>query len=157
MADSSVHKIVSGGQTGVDRAALDVAIYLNIDHGGKCPKGRLAEDGTIPDSYQLTENDSSDYSVRTEQNVVESDGTLILHTGVVSGGTGLTRKLAADHKRACLTIQLTPDDVSAADVSCVQRWLSATNIGVLNIAGPRESSSPGISLLAERFLLAVFR
>ena len=157
MQNSPLNKIVSGGQTGVDRAALDVAIYLNIDHGGWCPKGRLAEDGVIPDSYDLSENGSTDYTVRTEQNVVESDGTLILHTGVVSGGTGLTRKLANDHKRPCLVIELSEGDVNQSDVACVQRWLSASNIGVLNVAGPRESSSTGIGVLTERFLLAVLR
>ena len=80
-------RIVSGGQTGVDRAALDAALELGIAHGGWCPRGRLAEDGPIADRYGLRETASSDYAVRTEQNVVDSDATLILHRGPLTGGT----------------------------------------------------------------------
>jgi hypothetical protein len=74
-------KIISGGQTGVDRAALDAAIELGIPHGGHCPRGRRAEDGRIPDRYQLTETDSAQYRVRTERNVLDADATLILCRG----------------------------------------------------------------------------
>src|SRR4030042_6079458 len=90
-------KILSGGQTGADRSALDVAIALGISHGGWCPRGRLAEDGRIPDRYQLRETDYREYAVRTEQNVVDSDATLILCSGVLSGGTELTLRLAERH------------------------------------------------------------
>lgn len=89
-----VNKIVSGGQTGVDRAGLDVAIQLGIDHGGWCPKGRRAEDGRIPGCYQLAEADSDEYAFRTERNVVDSDGTLILFFATLRGGTELTYRLA---------------------------------------------------------------
>lgn len=141
-------RIVSGGQTGVDRAALDVAIALGIDHGGWCPRGRLAEDGQIPARYQLRETDSSDYAVRTEQNVIDSDGTLVLYLGQMSGGTELTRRVARKHRRPVLEIDLA-NQPNAGDV---HRWLDTNNIQVLNVAGPRESSSPGVTTLAENFL-----
>lgn len=85
-----VRRIVSGGQTGVDRAALDVAMQLSIEHGGWCPRGRLAEDGTIPSRYDLRETRSAKYHVRTERNVVDSDATLILYRKSLTGGTLLT-------------------------------------------------------------------
>ena len=72
-------KIVSGGQTGVDRGALNAAIALGIEHGGWCPAGRVSEDGTIPSRYEMTETDSADYPTRTQQNVIDSDATLILY------------------------------------------------------------------------------
>ena len=84
-------KIISGGQTGVDRAALDVAIKLGLEYGGFCPKGRLAEDGIIQDKYKLTELHTSQYKMRTFANVQASDGTLIIHGGTVSGGTLKTK------------------------------------------------------------------
>ena len=92
-------KIISGGQTGVDRGALDAAISLGIPHGGWCPRGRLAEDGRIPDRYQLRETDSPDYPSRTEQNVLDSDATLILYRGRIAGGTEFTLRLAQQHGR----------------------------------------------------------
>lgn len=142
---------MSGGQTGVDRAALDVAIALGFEHGGWCPSGRLAEDGAIPSRYVLKETDASDYSVRTELNVVDSDGTLILHTGVLQGGTNLTRRLARRHRKPLLLVELG----TAPPPSEVCDWLKRQNVRVLNVAGPRESSSPGIGEIAFRYLLQV--
>jgi hypothetical protein len=141
-------KIVSGGQTGVDRAALDAAMALGVDHGGWCPRGRLAEDGRIPDRYRLQETDSPDYPVRTEQNVCDSDATLLLYRGWLSGGTELTLRLAREHQRPCLTIDLDwkPDPARVGD------WLRAHGVAVLNVAGPRESQSPGIEALARHFV-----
>lgn len=145
-------KVISGGQTGVDRGALDAAMALGIAHGGWCPRGRLAEDGRIPDRYQLMETDSPDYAVRTEQNVVDSDATLILCRGPLSGGTELTLRLAGQHRRPCLVIDLDrpgqPEDV--------RRWLRDHAAKVLNVAGPRESQSPGIAALAAEFIAEVF-
>jgi len=88
-----IKKIISGGQTGADRAALDVAIKFNIPHGGWIPKGRIAEDGPLPDKYQLQEMPTSSYPKRTEQNVIDSDGTLIFSRGKPTGGTDYTRKM----------------------------------------------------------------
>lgn len=132
-------RIVSGGQTGVDRGALEVAIALGIEHGGWCPAGRLSEDGSIPSRYELVECDSADYRVRTEQNVVDSDATLILYRGRLKGGTLLTRNLADRHRRPFLTIRMDRDDPAI-----VHAWLDKTKPQTLNIAGPRESTCPGI-------------
>ncbi len=147
--DTPIRKIVSGGQTGVDRAALDVAIYLGIEHGGWCPAGRFAEDGLIPEIYRLRETESSDYAERTERNVIDSDGTLILFWKAISGGSQLTERLARKHRRPCLAIDLS----QLAEVEDVQRWLAQSAIAVLNIAGPRESSAPKLTPLVEHFLL----
>ena len=101
-----VKKIISGGQTGADRAALDFAIDHGIPHGGWVPKGRLAEDGPLDPKYRLRETDSEDHSIRTEKNVLDSDGTLILFYNELSGGSLLTLELARKHDRPVLTIDL---------------------------------------------------
>jgi hypothetical protein len=146
---SLVRKIVSGGQTGIDRAALDAAIFLDIDHGGWCPAGRLAEDGTIPAVYQLVETESRDYAERTERNVVDSDGTLILYWRKLSGGSLFTERMAQKHRRPCLTVDLAAD----LDLESARAWLSAHQIEVLNVAGPRASTAPEAIAPAEHFLL----
>ncbi len=158
-------RIISGGQTGVDRAALDVAIYREIPHDGWCPKGRRAEDGRIPDSYQLKENTSTNYAIRTEQNVIDSDGTLILYRVKLRGGSKLTQFLARRHNRPCLCIDLTKSksDVASGESDAtdnpmaagVRAWIFSENISVLNIAGPRASSAPGIGEASCEFLLSV--
>ncbi|MEX0939675.1 MAG: putative molybdenum carrier protein [Pirellulales bacterium] len=149
----AVERIVSGGQTGVDRAALDVAIALGIDHGGWCPAGRKAEDGTIPRHYRVQETASVDYAERTEQNVLDSDATLILGRGEPTGGTALTARLAERHGRPCLLVDLDATPASGD----VQRWLTENHVRVLNLAGPRESTAPGIAAQAQSFLLRVLR
>ncbi len=141
-------KIISGGQTGVDRGALDAAIALGIAHGGWCPRGRLAEDGRVPDRYQLRETDSPEYQMRTEQNVVDSNATLILCRGPVSGGTELTLHLAEQHRRPCLVVDL--DDPQSPEG--IHDWLRRHRVEILNVAGPRESQSPGIAARASRFI-----
>ena len=146
-------QLISGGQTGVDRGALDAALELAIPHGGWCPRGRLAEDGPIPDQYQLRESHSPEYPVRTEQNVLDSDATLILCRGSPTGGTDLTLRLAQQHGRPYFVVDLD----RAADPAAVRRWLEERRIETLNVAGPRESQSPGIDSLAREFLVHVFR
>lgn len=144
-------RIVSGGQTGVDRAGLEVAIALGIEHGGWCPRGRLAEDGTIPSRFRLRENDSTDYKVRTGQNVEDSDATLILHERPLSGGTRLTQRLAVRAGRPLGVFRVGEENVAA-----VRQWLSECQPEVLNIAGPRESSDRGIEQRATDMLMRVF-
>lgn len=125
-------KIVSGGQIGVDRAALDFALERGFEIGGWCPKGRKAEDGTIHVRYLLEETPSEEYSVRTEWNVRDSDGTLILYQKEMSGGTALTSRMAKKHKKPCLEIDLlekNPPDI--------WKWIEDNDIAILNIAGPR--------------------
>ncbi len=145
-------RIVSGGQTGVDRAALEIAIAHGIPHGGWCPKGRLSEDGSIPSRYELTEMANADYPARTEQNVIDSDATLILYEGKLKGGTLLTRRFASQWNKPhlCLNMQTEPADSA-------RRWLFQQQPEVLNVAGPRESSHPQIQSRAFDFLLDVFR
>ncbi|MFK7737328.1 MAG: putative molybdenum carrier protein [Pirellulaceae bacterium] len=145
---TTLQRLVSGGQTGVDRAALDVAITLGLPHGGWCPKGRRAEDGTIPVQYQLRESTSSDYAFRTEQNVVDSDATLIIYRQRLRGGTALTNRLAKEHSKPLKRVRL---DL-ATDLITVTEWLAEHSVRELNVAGPRESSDPGIYTEAVSFL-----
>jgi len=143
-----LRKIVSGGQTGVDRGALDAAIALGIPHGGWCPRGRLAEDGRIPDRYELSETDSPKYAARTERNVLDSDATLILCRGRPTGGTELTLHLARQHGKPHLLVDL-DDPPKLAEV---RRWLEDEQVALLNVAGPRESQSPGIGKQSAEFM-----
>jgi hypothetical protein len=146
-----LRKIVSGGQTGVDRAALDVAIFLEIEHGGWCPLGRRAEDGMIPKTYALTETETRNYVVRTERNVIDSDGTLILFRDQLTGGTELTRKLALKHGRPLSCVDL--ESFHEEEFARLLDWIESQNIQVLNVAGPRESSCEGVGKQAEQFLV----
>lgn len=146
-------KIISGGQTGVDRAALDVAIALGIPHGGFCPLGRRAEDGRIDDVYQLIETDSTEYRLRTERNVLAADATLILCRGPLTGGTRSTHRMTARHGRPCVVIDLG----SRPSRLEIVKWLMQDGKGVLNIAGPRESQSPGIGEEARAFLMTLWK
>ncbi len=140
--------IISGGQTGVDRAALDIALALKIPCGGWCPRGRRAEDGRIPDRYPLKESSSRSYASRTIQNVIDSDGTLILTFGTPTGGTLLTKNAAQRRHKPFLVIDLG----QSSDVELVQDWLSTNEIDVLNVAGPRASQFPSAYETSKRFL-----
>jgi len=146
-------RIVSGGQTGVDRAALDAAMEAGIPVGGWCPAGRLAEDGPIPVRYPLDEDDSSDYASRTERNVADSDATLVLNLGELAGGTALTVEFARRYRRPLLVVQL---DVSG-DPAPVVSWLRDNDIRVLNVAGPRESKRPGVYQTVLGFMRRMLR
>jgi hypothetical protein len=144
-------RIISGGQTGVDRAALDIARELSLPSGGWCPKGRRAEDGPIDPSYPLKETESSSYPVRTDKNVLDSDGTLILTRGNLKGGTALTRKLARAAYKPYLIVNLFDEEKP----QIVLEWARRYKISLLNVAGPRESEAPGIYGQAARFLKKV--
>ncbi|MGE5190221.1 MAG: putative molybdenum carrier protein [Gemmatimonadota bacterium] len=143
-------KIVSGGQSGVDRAALDVAAEFSLPRGGWCPRGRAAEDGPIADTYPLRETPSPDTAQRTEWNVRDADGTLVLTEGEPSGGTAVTIRFARRHGKPCLVLDLGED----AEPGAVGRWIAEHGIAVLNVAGPRESKRPGIYGRAAAFLRA---
>jgi len=136
-------KIISGGQTGADRAALDAAIDSGVEHGGYLPRGRLTEAGPLPARYRLRELPSARYRDRTEQNVKAAEATLILSFGVLTGGSALTEALAIRHDRPCLHIDFEVLEREQA-VDLVVRWLREHDVRVLNVAGPRASSEPGI-------------
>ncbi|MDG4551709.1 MAG: putative molybdenum carrier protein [Candidatus Contendobacter sp.] len=146
-------KIISGGQTGVDRAALDVALALGLAVGGWCPKGRRAEDGIIPDRYPLVETPERNYQARTRRNVEDSDGTLILNVGKLDGGTALTASHARQIGKPCLVVALE----AGIEPTTFRDWLAANHIAVLNVAGPRESKRPGVSAAAYRCLDVLLR
>src|SRR5690349_1412053 len=135
-----IRRLVSGGQSGVDRAALDTALALGIDCGGWCPRGRKAEDGPIADRYPLAETPSADYSQRTRWNVHDSDGTLILAWRKPTGGTLLTERVCLDAGKPCLVIDLADTENQGSAVAEAREW-TAANLpgGVLNVAGPRGS------------------
>ena len=145
-----VRKIVSGGQTGVDRAALDWALEHGIPCGGWCPAGRLAEDGPIDERYPLRETPSADTAQRTEWNVRDSDGTLILMLGAVAtGGTALTEKFAIDWNRPCLLLSKTE---AVNPLEKLDDFLERNSIATLNVAGPRASTEPGAGEFARAVL-----
>jgi hypothetical protein len=143
-----IMKVISGGQTGVDRAALDVAMECGIPVGGWCPRGRLAEDGQIPDRYPLIETTVEIYAVRTEWNVRDSDATLIITRGAPTGGTALTCAMTNKWSRPCYSVDL----LECVDLNDARKWLTEHNVSVLNVAGPRESTQPGIYAAASSML-----
>jgi hypothetical protein len=138
-----IEKIISGGQTGVDRAALDAAIKLTIPHGGWIPRGRLTEDGPLPPEYQLQETRSNSYANRTEKNVLEADATLIISRGPLTGGSEYTREMAVKHQRLWLHLDLKKIPAFQAAIA-INDWISKKGITVLNVAGPRASKDPKI-------------
>lgn len=148
MPESSTLKIVSGGQTGVDRAALDVAAECGLPRGGWCPKGRKAEDGPLSAVYPLRETPSSGYSERTRWNVRDSDGTLVLAAGALTGGTALTVRAARRAGKPVLVV----DPLEPGGVSAALQWMEHAGVGTLNVAGPRESGAPGTYERASLFL-----
>ena len=133
-----IKKVISCGQTGADRAALDVAIALGIPHGGWIPKGRITEKGPLPEKYRLQEMPTDSYQKRTEQNVIDSDGTLIVARGKLTGGTDYTRQMTLKHKKQLLGIDLDQTDLYNA-ASLVASWIKLRRIEILNVAGPRAS------------------
>ncbi|MFA8301268.1 MAG: putative molybdenum carrier protein [Hyphomicrobiales bacterium] len=133
-------KIISGGQSGVDRAALAFALHYNMPCGGYCPKGRLAEDGPINNRFPLVETPLPSYPQRTEMNVKESDATLIIYHEEMDKGTKFTKELAEKLKKPILELSFN----KPIHTKEFRKWLKNNSIKTLNIAGPRESRSPGI-------------
>lgn len=141
-------KIISGGQTGVDRAALDVAIKLGIEHGGYCPAGRRCEDGKIPARYNLVEVVHGGYVERTRRNVLESAGTVVITAGPVpTPGSRLTLALARDNQRHWLHVRLSNDEPDR-----LANWLARTRPSIVNVAGSRESKARGIYVASRTYL-----
>ena len=149
--------VISGGQTGVDRVALDVAMQFGIPHGGWCPAGRRSEDGRIPEIYNLKETRSSSYAVRTEQNVLDADATLILYATEMTGGTAFTRQMAKRHGRPFHPVDLDSMFGISTLVETARDWLGDEAVQVLNVAGPRASSRRDIVELATKFLTGLLR
>jgi hypothetical protein len=134
-------KIISGGQTGIDRAALDVALAHGIDCGGWCPAGRLDEFGRIPDRYPVRELGGGGFTERTLQNVKDSDGTIIVYPGKLSGGTEQTVRFSVEQQRPHQLIDASKVSVEEA-AKLISDFVRKSKISVLNIAGPRQSEWP---------------
>lgn len=143
-----LQKIVSGGQTGVDRAALDAALDHGVAVGGWCPKARRAEDGPIPDRYPLSETPSDAYAQRTAWNVRDSDGTLLIAPDPLEGGTALTLEEAEAQGKPVLHVR--PTD--PVPVPMIRAWGTENDVRVLNVAGPRASEVDGIYKAARDIL-----
>jgi Circularly permutated YpsA SLOG family len=149
-------KIISGGQTGVDRGALDAALDLGVDCGGWCPRARLAEDGTIPHRYPVTELSDGGYAERTAQNVADSDGTLIICNGEPVGGTRETIERCIENDKPYLFVD--PKEVpAAAAAEKALKFLRRRHIRCLNVAGPRASQWPEGHALTYQIISAILR
>lgn len=137
----------------MDRAALDTAIAAGVPVGGWCPQGRRAEDGPIPDRYPLRETPTPEYAERTAWNVRDADATLILTRGTPTGGTATTIEVARDLGKPLRIVDLAESD----EIAPVAAWLRERGVGVLNVAGPRESTAPGVYEQARRFVTRLLR
>ena len=139
-----LRKIISGGQTGADSAALDFAIWHEIPHGGWCPKGRLCEKGTIDPRYQLKETSTKNYLQRTEKNVRDSDGTVIFTISPnLNGGSKKTAELVAKHHKPWIHLRRRSEGYDGPEPLLLQ-FLSEHNIETLNVAGTRASKEPDV-------------
>lgn len=150
-----IEKIVSGGQTGADRAALDFAVAHGIPHGGWCPKGRKAENGPIDNRYQLHETARADYLQRTEWNVRDSDGTVVFSIEpMLTGGSKKTVELARKHGKPCLHLSAQGGRDKAQEL--LREFIGQHGIKVLNVAGPRASKEPDVgAFVVETLRLAL--
>jgi len=149
-----IERIISGGQTGADRAALDFAIARGMPHGGWCPHGRLAEDGIIPARYQLTETPSPESIQRTEWNVRDSDATVIFSIGqTLTGGAKRTFEFALQYQKPCLHLSRERHGDSAT--TKLTSFLAKHGIKALNVAGSRQSEEPDVTPFTRQILAAV--
>lgn len=151
-------KIISGGQTGADRAALDFAIDHGIPHGGWCPRGRLAEDGPLPDRYALRQTPTRKYAERTVWNVRDSDATVVFSIAAEpQGGTRLTLQVAARLGKPVLhlshdALERETDDAVAEAAERMLAFLAEHDVATLNVAGPRASQEPEITTFVHNVL-----
>ncbi len=152
-----LRKVISGGQTGADQGALSACRRLGVSYGGWVPKGRRTEKGRVPAHYRMRQHWSRHYPPRTEKNIVDSDGTIIFTFGALDGGSLLTRRLARQHRRPCLHVDLLSSRPDPAGQ--IARWIRRRlpRGGVLNVAGSRRSKAPGIHLAVRRTMTAVLR
>ena len=156
-----INKIISGAQTGADRAALDFAIKYDIPHGGWVPKGRISEDGTVPKKYKVKEHKSDKYPPRTAANIHDSDGTIIFFKTSMGRGCALTSKLCKNMNKPCLTINiaeatlLKSGKAHSTMVEIISNWIECIEPKILNIAGGRESKTPGMHDIVFKLLEAV--
>jgi len=148
---SPIARLISGGQTGVDRAALDAALEAGFPCGGWCPRGRKAEDGPIDPCYPLEETPTPLYGQRTKWNVRDSDGTLVLTLGIPKAGTALALRWVKELNKPCLLLELSERPSARG----VWDWARQNRISILNVAGPRESTCPGVYKKAHVFMRAV--
>ncbi len=148
--------IISGGQTGSDRAALDAAIAMGVAHGGWCPLHRRAEDGRIPDHYELEECESSEYSVRTEYNVRDSDATIIFAYGTTPGSMS-TLRFTVEHNKPSLMPDLSKNHTDEELVRAVVRFIRHFKPKIINVAGSRESKAPGIHARVFKIMVEVLQ
>lgn len=147
-------KIVSGGQAGVDRGALDAALAAGSPCGGWCPAGRRAEDGPIAAIYPLQETASAQYAARTRQNVIDSDGTLIIYFGALEGGTARTLEFCRDLQKPCCCLDAERHaPIQAAQL--IKQFVAGHDIATLNVAGPRASKQPRAQSYARQTLALV--
>jgi hypothetical protein len=150
-----IKRIISGGQNGADRAALDFAIKMNLPHGGWLPKGRMAEDCPIPDRYNLKEMRTRNFPKRTERTIIDSDGTLIATHGKLTDGSKLTKQFAENQKKPYLHVDLNETSVFEAAEQIIE-WVLEDRIGVLNVAGSRASKDPKIYKAVYELLETVY-
>ena len=149
-------KIVTGGQTGVDRAALDAALESGVKAGGWCPEGRVAEDGIIPDRYPLLGLSRAGYRQRTRRNVIDSDGTAIIYFGHPEGGTEQTIAYCIKERKPYLLIDAEEVSIERA-AGRIERFVASHSIAVLNVAGPRASGESRAYAYARKLILSVLR
>ena len=152
MKHLGIQRIISGGQTGADRGGLDAAIALGIPHGGYCPRNRKAEDGRIPDLYDLQEMDTDDYRIRTRRNVAFAHATVVFYYDVLDGGSLLTVKFCHELRTQCHVV-----DLKATRPMGLKSFLKSAKPKTLNIAGNRESKSPGIQVKVRDILVEALK
>jgi len=151
-----IEKVISGGQTGADRAGLDAAIEAGVPHGGWCPRGRRSEDGQVPERYALNETGAQGYLVRTRLNVTCSDATVVFTHGMPMSGSARTIEIANGLGKPCLHVDLNGTGDHAA---AILRWLEGVpqGKGVVNVAGSRETSWPGVGDEVRGIMLSVLK
>lgn len=151
-----IKTIISGGQTGADRAAFDFALQNKLEISGFIPKGRRAEDGRISENYpNLTETKTRNYAERTEFNVQNSDATLIVSHGQLTRGSLMTKKFAARHHKPFLHVDLSESTIEES-AKTARKWLASIKCKRLNIAGSRASTDAEIYEKTKLFLAALF-